>query len=533
MVPLVGERDTPNAPPPPGSRRPRPPAPHRHRLRPALPLTAQRAGGTPAPSKDATASGPAATPNRPTRPGAAPAAASPAPPPATTVQTTRAVTRTPTAGAAGPGPAASGTPTPPVVGQLWRDRVTPNAAPPASAGGPPVRVTPARPRLLRPGGPLSGLHRAGPACFGRRTPCPGYTGRGPACFGRRTPCPGYTGAAPPASAGGPALPVHPAAAERRRRGIGFGCPSRACWLGLDRSHRGGTAGSLPVAGPSTASAVPAGAPGPASPLLLATQRAADDPAPHPQSLVATTPPRARGRWSLSRPLPYRPTQWRHVVFVHGGRPKSPAVTTAAAPVAQRATVGVQRTIGPPTGGVSGDPGVLVFNRSPLGTGTHQSSGDAPPIVAQRVAGVSDGTIGPPAPDYGTAAPSASTRVSAPMTLARPAWPCRRERHCASPAPRPRRPSPRHPRSACRGIRQRSVSAPATTVTTMARSSPSVAHSTTRTVAVQRNGGSSDSKTGDDSSSVNLDDLADQILRRIRGQLRIDRERRGSIADQRG
>jgi hypothetical protein len=33
--------------------------------------------------------------------------------------------------------------------------------------------------------------------------------------------------------------------------------------------------------------------------------------------------------------------------------------------------------------------------------------------------------------------------------------------------------------------------------------------------------------------LNLDDVADQVLRRIRQQLRVDRERRGSIADRRG
>jgi hypothetical protein len=35
------------------------------------------------------------------------------------------------------------------------------------------------------------------------------------------------------------------------------------------------------------------------------------------------------------------------------------------------------------------------------------------------------------------------------------------------------------------------------------------------------------------TGVSVDDLADQVLRRIRDQLRVDRERRGSIADRRG
>jgi hypothetical protein len=36
----------------------------------------------------------------------------------------------------------------------------------------------------------------------------------------------------------------------------------------------------------------------------------------------------------------------------------------------------------------------------------------------------------------------------------------------------------------------------------------------------------------DTSGVDIDDLADRVLRRIRDQLRRDRERQGSIADRR-
>jgi hypothetical protein len=51
----------------------------------------------------------------------------------------------------------------------------------------------------------------------------------------------------------------------------------------------------------------------------------------------------------------------------------------------------------------------------------------------------------------------------------------------------------------------------------------------RTVKAQRAEGGD----GSAASAANIDDLADQVLRRIRDQLRLDRERRGAISDVRG
>jgi hypothetical protein len=51
--------------------------------------------------------------------------------------------------------------------------------------------------------------------------------------------------------------------------------------------------------------------------------------------------------------------------------------------------------------------------------------------------------------------------------------------------------------------------------------------------VQRVSGAQRQADASESAGMNIDDLADQVLRRIRGELRIERERRGSIADRRG